>query len=211
MRRICEHARIQVTEATSTSLALSALKSVSPHLVLVHLELPRAELRHFLQRKKSIYTLCDVPFVLMGFSETLKEVQPGEFGREPPAGWLTLPLDQKAVLATIRRILRERKPEVAALPTDSPEGVFLHAELPARMGFANEGGFVFSSKIRFETDAELNGTLHFPFLDVTDLGKALWVSGDQDAFGEEHETRVSLLGVTRAMAERIRRALGRRR
>ncbi len=210
LRRMCERAHIGVTEASSTSSALAALKTVSPHVLLVHLDLPRLELRHFLQKKSAVYTLTDVPYVLMGFPQSLKEVQPGEFGKEPPAGWLSLPLEQKPVLATLKRLLKERILLTHELPPNGELATTLRGHLPAQLTGANESGFALRTKVRFETEFELNSVLQSRYLDETGLCEALWVTQNTESQGEENETQVSLLGVTRAMAEKIRKALGRR-
>lgn len=210
LRRLCETAHISLTEIHSVPNALQALRTLSPHLLLVHVELQRAEIRHLLQKKNSIFSLVGVPYVVMGFAESLRDIQPGEFGSESPAGLLPLPLEEKMALNTLRRVLKDRPSVSHPIPTEGELSASLMGSVPARIEGVTEGGFSLRSAVRFQEGTLLNEALQSKYVMEAMLDLTLMKTDGSQAADTEFETYVSHLGVSRQMAATIRKLIGRR-
>ena len=209
VRRFLEAASIGVVEANSIGAALTKLKVFSPHAMILDVDLPRPELRHFLSRRESIFSLAGVPFALLGWADQLKTIQPGEFGNEAPTALLSLPLDPGPSSDAIRKLLRNRE-EVSVSLEEASEGLATFSgSLPVNLWSVSESGFSFRSWVKFEPGTLLNSRLKIPLFESLGLDQALWVVTGSDSTTDAVETRATFYGVTLSVAKKVRTRLGR--
>ena len=183
LRRLCESAHISLTEIHSVPNALQALRSLSPHLLLVHVELQRAEIRHLLQKKNAIFSLVGVPFVVMGFPESLRDIQPGEFGAEPPSGLLPLPLEEQMTLNCLRKVLKERVAVSHVLPSEGELAASLMGSVHGSIAGVSEGGFTLRSAVKFKEGTVLNEILQSKYVMEAIMDLTLFISNGSDISG----------------------------
>jgi hypothetical protein len=210
LRRLCETAHISLTEMHSVPNALQTLRTLSPHLLLIHVELQRAEIRHLLQKKNAIFSLVGVPFVVMGFPESLRTITPGEFGSEAPSALLPLPLDEKMALSSLRKVLKERTIVSHPMPAEGELSASILGSVPATVDGATEGSMQLRSVIRFQEGVILNEYLQSKYVNEAALDLTLLRVEGTESIGDEFQAKVAQLGVSRQMAAKIRDLLGRR-
>jgi hypothetical protein len=204
LRRLVAALEIQVVEANSIPVALDKLKNFCPHAMLVDLSLPRPELRHFLNRKSSVFSLRGVPFGLVGRREEFSSISPGEFGREASAVLLTLPLEPKQTQFAIRKLLKEVTHHSIEVKKSPYNGIQIYGNVAAEVIRLDEAGIMFRAAVRFDPFFEMNDVLISPVLKELGYDQARWVVISSQGSAEGFFTHVSFFGVTLAMAKKMR-------
>jgi CheY-like chemotaxis protein len=159
-KKVLEGAGYEVYEAADIKSAFEASSVHAPHLIILDLVLPDGSGFDFLEKKRSLPDLKDVPvIVLSGLAVPQNSKDPGSdpVFRANAMGakdYLRKPLDAKILVQKARKNLREGGFSEYVFPVESQPSIQVH--IPGRILFANEVGFMLEIPAKIATGAQIN-------------------------------------------------------
>jgi DNA-binding NtrC family response regulator len=197
---------MSLIEAKSVNEALTLSRRHAPHLMIISLSLPPAEVNLFLQRRDLVVTLKGIPLLLVGKGEDRKRLVGAM--KEQVTHFLTVPLAANDVLTSVRLALKNREVVTVKLePSDSDSR--LNGRVAASLAQFTEAGFTLRSRARLRE----NVMLAIPSKLLAMLGfdscvlSARWVDPPIPPDEDQYQNRIQAFGMGRDSAEKMRKVL----
>jgi CheY-like chemotaxis protein len=159
-RKVLEGAGFEVEEAIDLKTAYAAARDHAPHLIILDLMLPDGSGFDFLETKRSLPDLKEVPVIVLSgvpIDEKSKDQENDPVFRANAMGakdYLKKPLDAKVLVQKVRKNLREGGFSEYVFPEGKQPTI--QVRIPGRILFANEVGFMLEVPAKIAVDSQIN-------------------------------------------------------
>ena len=201
-RRILEASGYLVEESATADEGINLALKQAPHLIILDLVLPGKSGFDFLEMKRKLEDLKEVPvLVLSGLQDRESVYKAISLGA---IEYSTKPIEARALIQKIRKALRDKSFPKATF--SQGHGPKVDAQAPGKILTANEVGFLMETPFKIAPGTQVK--IESPLLDELACTSCVFRKTDKPSkggFSGQYLNEIAVIGLSMTTVERIRK------